>query len=106
MKGTAKLQTAPAPVKEARVARATFQRVRVGENEVDYVGEDVTVRYFTPELAPHRVRVGEHEVAYIGEDVTVRYFTPESALEPPTRPAGSAEQWSAPAKSVSSKPAK
>ena len=77
-KDTANLQIAPAPVKEARVATATFQRVRVGENEVDYIGQDVTVRIFTPKAAPHRVRVGENEVAYIGEDVTVRYFTPKT----------------------------
>ena len=110
-KGTSKVQTAPVPVKEARVARATFQRVRVGENEVAYIGEDVTVRYFTPKPASHRVRVGENEVAYIGDDVTVRYFTPKPAVMPPTRPVGSAAQpvapsWPVPAKSVSPKPAK
>ena len=91
-KDTANLQIAPAPVKEARVA-GMFRRVRVGENEVDYVAEDVTVRYFTPKPATHRVRVGTNEVAYIGEDVTVRYFTPETRSS------------SVPANSVPSKPA-
>jgi hypothetical protein len=109
-KGTAQGPTAPVPVKRAGVARATFQRVRVGENEVEYIGDDVIVRYFTPKPAPHRVRVGENEVAYIGEDVTVRYFTPKPAVMPP-RPIGSAAQpmapsWPVPAKSVSPKPAK
>jgi GAF domain-containing protein len=109
-KVTTQVLTAPVPAKESRVARATFKRVRVGEDEVAYIGEDVTVRYFKLKLAPHRVRVGEDEVAYIGEDVTVRYFTPKPAVMPP-RPVRSAAQpvapsWPVPANSVSSKPAK
>jgi hypothetical protein len=79
-KGTSTVQPAPVPVKEARPARATLRRVRVGENEVDYIGEDVTVRYFTYKPAPQRRRVGESRVAYIGEDVTVRYFTSKPAV--------------------------
>jgi len=51
--------------------------VQVGNNELDYVAQDVTVRYFTPKFAPRRV--GERHVEYIGEDVTVRYFTPKLA---------------------------
>ena len=90
-KGTTEVQTAPVPVREPRVATATFQRVRVAENEVDDIGEDVTVRYFTPKPAPRRARVGENGFAYIGEDVTVRYFTPKAAVTRRTRP-GSAVQ--------------
>ncbi len=109
-RGMSALQTAPVPMKQPGVARATFRRVRVGENEVDYIGQDVTVRNFTPKAAPHRVRVGENEVAYIGEDVTVRYFTPKPAPGPPPWRTGIAVQpiapsLSVPAKSVS-KPAK
>jgi hypothetical protein len=89
-KSTSELQTKPVPVRQARVASTNRQRVRVGENEVEYIGEDVTVRYFTPpKPAPHRVRVGENEVAYMGEDVTVRYFTAKPAVVPP-QPVGSA----------------
>jgi hypothetical protein len=84
-KSTSKLQTAPVATKEARARRATFQRVRVGKNEVDYLAEDVTIRYFKPKSAPQRVRVGRHQVN-IGEDVTVRYFAPKPAVVPPTRP--------------------
>jgi len=79
-KGTSTVQPAPVPVKEARPAGTTLRRVRMGENEVDYIGEDVTVRYFTYKPAPQRRRVGESRVAYIGEDVTVRYFTPKPAV--------------------------
>jgi GAF domain-containing protein len=65
--------------------------VRVGESQVDYIGEDVTVRYFTPKHAPRPVRVGNYQIHYIGEDVTVRYFTPKQAVAPP-RPVGSTAQ--------------
>jgi GAF domain len=121
-KGTSKVQPAAVPAKEARTARTMPQRVRVGENEVDYIGEDVTVRYFTPEPAPQRGRVEETQVAHIGEDVTVRYFTPKPAPQrgrvEETRVAHIGEDvtvryftpkrarsWPAPAESVSPKPA-
>ncbi len=84
-KGTSTGQPAPGRVKEARRATTTLRRVRVGENEVDYIGEDVTVRHFTYKPAPQRRRVGESRVAYIGEDVTVRYFTPKPAVAPDSR---------------------
>jgi hypothetical protein len=103
--GTFKAQTAPVSVKEARVARAALQRVRVGNNQVAYIGDDVTVRYFTPKPAPHRTRVRENKVAYLGDDVTVRYFSPEPAVISPTRPPVSPSS-PIPAKSDSSKPAK
>jgi GAF domain len=70
------------PAKEEKPARATLRRVRVGENETDYIGEDVTVRHFTYKSAPQRRRVRESRVTYIGEDVTVRYFTPKPAVAP------------------------
>jgi hypothetical protein len=74
-KDTFKVQHAPVPVKEARPARAKLQRARARENEVHYFGDDVTVRYFTPKLAPRRVQVGKSQVVYIGDDVTVHHFT-------------------------------
>ena len=85
--GTPTLQPAPVPVKPAGIGKASLRRVRVGENEVDYIGDDVTVRYFTPKPKPttRRVRVGASEVAYIGDDVTVRYFKPKAAAAPPTQ---------------------
>jgi hypothetical protein len=63
------------------------RRVRVGNYQVEYIGEDVTVRYFTPKPAP--LRVTNNQVHYIGEDVTVRYFRPKHAVVPP-QPVGSA----------------
>jgi hypothetical protein len=74
-KDTFKVQRARVPMKEARPARAKLQRVRTGENEVDYFGDDVTVRHFTPKLAPRRVQVGKTQIVYIGDDVTVHHFT-------------------------------
>jgi hypothetical protein len=50
----------------------------VGKNEVDYVSDDVTLRYFTGTSAPRRP-VGERKVGYIRDDVTVRYFTSKPA---------------------------
>jgi GAF domain len=96
-----------ASAKEVEPAKTALRRVRVGENEVDYVGEDVTIRYFTSKPAPRR-RVGESQVAYIGNDVTVHYFRPKPAAMPAVgraaRPAGRA--WPDPAQSASQKPAK
>jgi len=91
-KTTSKLQATPVPVEQTRRASTTRRRVLAGENEVEYIGEDVTVRYFTTKPAPHPVRIGKSEVADIGEDVTMRYFTPKPAVVPPTQPAKSAAQ--------------
>ena len=90
--GTPTLPPAPAMVKPAGTGRASLRRVRVGENEVDYIGDDVTIRYFTPKPkpTPRRVRVGASEVAYIGDDVTVRYFKPKAAAQPPAHSIGAA----------------
>ena len=90
--GTPTLRPAPVLVKPAGTGRASLRRVRVGENEVDYIGDDVTIRYFTPKPKPttRRVRVGASEVAYIGDDVTVRYFKPKAAAVPPTQSIGAA----------------
>jgi hypothetical protein len=74
-KDTFKVQPAPVPVKEARSAKPKIQRVRAREMRVDYFGDDVTVRYFTPKLAPRRVQVGKSQVVYIGDDVTEHHFT-------------------------------
>jgi hypothetical protein len=69
-----KIQPSPVPSKQSGSAKSTFKRVRVGKNEVDYVRDDVTLRYFTDTSAPRRP-VGERKVGYIRDDVTVRYFT-------------------------------
>jgi hypothetical protein len=73
-----KIQPSPAPSKQSGSGKSTFKRVRVGKNEVDYVRDDVTLRYFTDTSAPRRP-VGERKVGYIRDDVTVRYFTSKPA---------------------------
>jgi hypothetical protein len=71
-KAISKLPAVPVPVEEARAA-TLLQEVGVAENEVVHIGEDVTVRYFSP---LHPVPVEQYQVVHIGEDVTVRYFPP------------------------------
>ena len=73
-------QTAPVSTEEAgKTARPVPRWVRVGNNELDYVAAEVTVRYFTATPAPRRGEVGRSPVEHIGDDVTVRYFTPTAA---------------------------
>jgi len=76
-------------VKAPRPARPRVRRVQVGTNEVDYIGEDVTVRYFTHPPTPQRKPTADGRVVcrevYIGDDVTVRYFTPTPAKRPDSR---------------------
>jgi hypothetical protein len=83
--GTFESQPAPSPVKEARAAAMRPRRVRLGQSEVDYIGDDVTVRHFNRRPARQRRVAGTSRVAYIGEDVTVRYFTPKSATSSESR---------------------
>lgn len=68
--------------RSVRPAMPRLQRVQVGKYEVDYIGEDVTVRYFTYPAKPQRKPVAGHRVVHIGEDVTVRYFAPTPAELP------------------------
>jgi GAF domain len=79
-------QAAPVSRQEARRAGTAGRRVRVSENEVDYIRGDVTVRYFTykrPIAQPKRV--GESRIAHIGEDVTVRYFATQPGVKATSR---------------------
>jgi hypothetical protein len=64
---------------EPKLASGRVRRGRVGKNEVEYIGDDVTVRHFRYKPATQKGRTGASRVAYIGEDVTVRYFTPKQA---------------------------
>jgi putative methionine-R-sulfoxide reductase with GAF domain len=75
-KNASAVQPAPGSSKEARHARTALRRVRVGPNEVDYIGEDVTVRIFKDKPAAKRSRAPDGRIAHLGDDVTVRYFTP------------------------------
>jgi GAF domain len=74
--GALVVQPAPGPSKEARLTGTALRRVRVGPHEVDYIGQDVTVRIFSDRPTIKRRSVRAARVAHIGDDVTVRYFTP------------------------------
>jgi len=92
-KAMSRPQTAPGRTEDGSKAAKTLPRwVWVGKNELDYLAQDVRVRYFIPRLPPQRMRLGKSHVKYIGEDVTVRYFTPEQAAALPPLPAGRAAQ--------------
>src|SRR5579862_2279287 len=62
-----------------------FRRVRVGQDEIDYIAEDVTIRHFTSHAAPPQMLAGERLVNF-GEDVTVRYFGPKPQVAPQIQP--------------------
>jgi hypothetical protein len=86
-KGTSTLRAAFVPMKDVRkAARSTRRRVRAGDDETDFISDDVTVHSFTPKRALQQVRVGDYDVEYISEDVTVRHFTPKVAFASPRQP--------------------
>lgn len=66
--------------RSVKPAMPRVQRVQVGKYEVDYIGEDVTVRYFTYPTKPQQKPAAGHRVVHIGDDVTVRYFGPTPAV--------------------------
>jgi len=72
-----------------KAAGSAFKLVRVGQSEVDYIAEDVTIRRFTPKPAPPQMRVGEKRVDF-GEDVTVRYFASKPPVASPAQPVSGA----------------
>ncbi len=69
---TPKPQVSLQGTEHREAAKPAFKIVRMGQNEVDYVAKDVTIRRFrsTPAL---QMRVAEKRIDF-GEDVTVRYF--------------------------------
>jgi hypothetical protein len=73
--GRSPFHTEQVQAREPRTA-TLLPREGTSEDEVVYVGNDVTVRYFTPRPTPHRFLVEPYQAVHIGRDVTVRYFTP------------------------------
>ncbi len=71
--------------KNAKLPRSAFRRVQVGPNEIDYVSDDVTIRYFTLTPTQPRLRAGE-KLVNIGDDVTMRYFASQTVAATQTRP--------------------
>jgi hypothetical protein len=78
-----------------RAARTMPHWVRVGNNELDYVAQDVTVRYFTAQRALQPVRNKDNQVRYISEDVTVRYFRQSMRLRRPIALETPRNRWTA-----------
>jgi two-component sensor histidine kinase len=66
--------TSPIAVGDARTATLPHGVVLV--TKVVHIGEDVTLRYFTPKSVALQESGGQYQVVDMGEDVTVRYFTP------------------------------
>jgi GAF domain len=75
-KDASALQPGSVRAKGASQPVTTLKRVRVGPHEVDYIGQDVTVRIFEDKRAIKRTRMPAGRVSHYGDDVTVRYFTP------------------------------
>jgi hypothetical protein len=97
-KPSSTVSTLPAAtVPDAAAKSSPSKWVRVGNNELDYVTDDVTVRYFAPKHVARPVQVGENHVEYLGDDVTVRHFPRTRGLavqqlEDRARPVGTAVQ--------------
>jgi hypothetical protein len=88
--GTDSLAPSTAVTAEAKAPGSGFRRVRVGQNEVDYVAEDVTIRHFTNTARP-QIAVGERQVNF-GKDVTVRYFSSKPLVAPLAQPVPALER--------------
>src|SRR5215471_8160915 len=64
-------------VRDEMAPSAAFRRVRIGPNEVDYIANDVTIRYF---MESRTTPQGNVKLVNIGDDVTVRYFSSDSTV--------------------------
>jgi hypothetical protein len=85
-KRSSKPRTMADETESIKRAGSAFRRVRVGQNEVDYIAEDVTIRQFTPR-AKYRQVSNRNELVKIGDDVTVHYFAYKPAVVLQTQPA-------------------
>ena len=82
-----KPQTASVPMEEVRkAARSTPRRVKVGDDEIDDISDDVTVRRFIPKPAQQPLPGPDYRVDYVSGDVTVRHFRPKLAVVSPSQP--------------------
>jgi hypothetical protein len=70
--------------KRPTLAAAHVRHSLAASVEIEYIGDDVTVRHFTHKPSPQR-QPAAGRVAYIGNDVTVRYFAPKPAISSPTQ---------------------
>ncbi len=88
---TSEPQTSAGETEESNATSSGFKRVRVDQNEVDYIAEDVTIRSFTPKPAQPQMRAREMQVNF-GDDVTVRYFVSKPPLASQAQPVPAAER--------------
>jgi hypothetical protein len=80
---SSKTRTATSRARDSKAALSAFKRIRVGENEVDYVAEDVTIRISTPRPTP---APDLNRQLSVGEDVTARNSAYKPALVQQTHP--------------------
>ena len=80
--GASKGRPVPTPVRHAKPVRMGTRRGRIGQSDLEYIGDDVSVRHFNYKAAGQQTA---SHVAYIGDDVTVRYFTPKPAQSSASR---------------------
>ncbi len=76
------LRDLSAPRQRPTLPRTRVRQVRVGQNEVEYIGDDVTVRHFIYKPPTPHGAAKASQVAHFGNDVTVRYFTPNQQQRP------------------------
>jgi hypothetical protein len=67
-----------------RSLNGAFRRVRLGQNEIDYIADDVTIREFK-HPAPLVQRAGLNQEFHIGDDVTVRLLSRQNPTESRTK---------------------
>jgi hypothetical protein len=64
-----------------RLAHPSQRLAYTSNVRVRHFGDDVTVRYFTPQSVVVRTNARENEVRRLSDDVTVRYFKARDAVQ-------------------------
>ena len=67
-----------------KTAHSAFRRKRVGQDEVDYVANDVTIRLFRPGVGPTTTAHAARQ-RHRGKDLTARSSKPRTTREPKSR---------------------
>ena len=81
----------PAAGTDTKFPGSGFRRIRVGQDEVDYVAEDVTIRHFSSNAVRPQMLAGERLVNF-GQDVTVHYFGDKPRVAPRIQPVPASER--------------
>ena len=64
-----------------RLSHASQRLAYASNVRIRHFGDDVTVRYFTPQSVVVRANASDNQVRHISDDVTVRYFKPRDAVQ-------------------------